>query len=164
MNGDRLKHKLRGGGRVYGTHLVSLGNPLCAGWISGLELDFVFICTEHIPIDRTETAAMCKVYGDAGIAPIVRIPFPSPQWANMAIEGGAQGIVAPYVESAEQVRELVGSVKYRPIKGRFLDDILSGRRRPADKLARYMEQFMPFVRQRGGHPYGSDVGRLQALL
>ena len=37
----------------------------------------------------------------------------------MVLDGGACGIVAPYVETAEQVRQLVGAVKLRPLKGKL---------------------------------------------
>jgi 4-hydroxy-2-oxoheptanedioate aldolase len=59
----------------------------------------------------------------------------------MAMDGGADGIVAPYVETVEQVKELVGAVKYRPIKGKFLADILSGERKPNEKLQRFFGTF-----------------------
>lgn len=139
--GSHIKERLHHGERVYGTHAISYGNPLSAKWSTGMEQDFVFICTEHIPIDRTEVAAMCRLYADNGISPMVRIPYPDKYWANMMIEGGAEGIVAPYVETVEQVKDLVGVVKYRPIKGKFLQDILDGTRQPNEKLGSYLTEF-----------------------
>ncbi|TMV43518.1 aldolase [Paenibacillus mesophilus] len=139
--GKQIRERLHNGERVYGTHSVSFGNPLSAKWSTGMEQDFVFICTEHIPIDRTEVAAMCRLYADNGISPMVRIPYPDKYWANMTIEGGAQGIVAPYVETVEQVKDLVGAVKYRPIKGEFLQEMLDGTRQPNAKLSNYLNEF-----------------------
>lgn len=141
MNGEALKKKLKNGDRVYGTHTVSLGTPLAFSWMSKLELDFVFICTEHIPIDREEVSGMCQLFASRGISPMVRIPYPSGYHANMYIEGGAEGIVAPYVETVKQVKDLVGAVKYRPIKGRFLEQLLDGSRKPKSKLEEYMMEF-----------------------
>ena len=141
MRGQILREKLKGGERVYGTHIASLGNPIAARITAEIELDFIFICTEHMPIDRTEVSMMCQFYSVQGISPMVRIPYPSAHWASMYIDGGAQGIVAPYVESIEQVKELVGAVKYRPIKGKFLNDIMNGRRVPNDKLNEFFKGF-----------------------
>lgn len=141
MKGEIIRKKLINGERIYGTHIASLGNPLAARLTSDVEMDFVFICTEHMPIDRTEVAMMCQLYSAWGISPMVRIPYPSAHWACMAMDGGAEGIVAPYVETVEQVEELVGAVKYRPIKGKFLQDIFSGERKPAVKLKNYIENF-----------------------
>jgi 4-hydroxy-2-oxoheptanedioate aldolase len=57
----------------------------------------------------------------------------------MALDAGAAGIVAPYVETAEQVRALHGAVKLRPIKGARLDAVLGGRARFEPELAAYQE-------------------------
>ena len=51
------------------------------------------------------------------IAPLLRIPNHSPAAAAMALDAGAQGVIAPYVESVAQVKALIGAVKYRPLKG-----------------------------------------------
>jgi len=104
-----------------------------------LPLDFVFIDTEHIPIGRESLAWMCTTYRALGFAPIVRIPSPDPYQATMALDGGAEGIIAPYVESEHQVLQLVGAVKHRPLKGRLLEDLLTGRSTPSPTLRRYMD-------------------------
>lgn len=141
MKGRNIRESLRNGDRVYGTHIVSLGNPVEVRMKTVLEVDFIFICTEHMPIDRTEVSMMCQFYAAHGISPIVRIPYPSAHWAGMVMDAGADGVVAPYVETVEQVKELVGAVKYRPIKGKFLDDILAGERKPKPKLGEYLRKW-----------------------
>ncbi len=141
MQGKQIRKRLRSGERVYGTHIVSLGNPVEARMKAEMEMDFVFICAEHMPIDRTEISMMCQFYSALGISPMVRIPYPSAHWANMFLDAGAQGIVAPYVETVEQVNDLVGAVRYRPIKGKFLNDVLSGKREFAPKLKTYLEDW-----------------------
>jgi 4-hydroxy-2-oxoheptanedioate aldolase len=90
-------------------------------------LDFVFIDTEHIPIDRTELCWMCQTYSALGLAPIVRIPQPCPYQACMALDAGAAGVVAPYMESVREVMDLRGAVKLRPLKGQRLEDLLQQR-------------------------------------
>ena len=141
MRGELIRERLHNGRRVYGTHVCSLTNPLAARMQAGIEYDYIFICNEHMPIDRTETAMMCQFYAAHGISPIVRVPRPQAQWATMALDAGAQGIVAPYVETVEEVTEMVGAVKYRPIKGRMLREILSGERIPADKTVEFLNRF-----------------------
>ena len=44
----------------------------------------------------------------------------------MVLDGGAAGVIAPYVESAEQVQALRGAVKMRPVKGYKLQGMLAG--------------------------------------
>jgi len=39
--------------------------------------------------------------------------------------GGASGIIAPYVETVEEVKALVGAVKFLPLKGEKLRNVLN---------------------------------------
>ncbi len=61
-----------------------------------------------------------------GLPPLVRIPLPDPFAATQVLDGGAAGIIAPYVETPEQVQALSGAVKLRPIKGQRLAKRLAG--------------------------------------
>ena len=125
MNGQQLSKTLHNGGPVFGTLIVS-PSPVWPKALAGANLDFVFIDTEHIPLGRETVSFMCQLYANMNLAPIVRIPEPSGTLAAMMLDGGAQGIIAPYVESVEQVRELAGAVKYRPLKGDRLQQALLG--------------------------------------
>jgi len=123
MTGLDLKRALRAGQRVYGTCIVS-PSASWAPMVASCGLDFVFIDTEHIPIDRAELSWMCRAYGALGMPPVVRIPKPDAHAACMALDGGAVGVVAPYMETLEEVHALRGAVKYRPLKGARLERAL----------------------------------------
>ena len=114
MTANELSTLMRSGRRVYGTLIVST-SPKWPEAVKDSGLDFVFIDTEHIPIGRETLSWMCRAYAAIGLPPIVRIPSPDPFEACKVLDGGACGIIAPYVETAEQVRELVGAVKGRRI-------------------------------------------------
>ncbi len=120
-----LGEALRDRQRVYGTLIVS-PSPFWPTVVGTLGLDFVFIDTEHIPIDRSDLSWMCRTYRAMNLDPVVRIPSPDPYQACMVLDGGASGVVAPYVETVEEVQKLVGAVKKRPIKGDKLKKILLG--------------------------------------
>ena len=111
--------RLRSGENVFGTLIVS-PSPMWPRALEGSGLDFVFIDTEHIALDRAQVSWMCQTYARMGLAPIVRIPSPDPFEATKMLDGGAAGIIAPYVETAAQAQALRGAVKLRPIKGRRL--------------------------------------------
>ncbi len=138
MTGKQLAKALRSGKRVYGTLIVS-PSPRWVDAISGLDLDFVFIDTEHIAIDRIELAWMCQAYRSLNIAPIVRIPSPDPYYASMVLDGGANGVIAPYVETVEQVQALRGAVKLRPVKGKRLQERLKDGKKFEKRLENYLE-------------------------
>jgi len=125
MTGSELRRALREGRRVYGTCVTS-ASPQWPAMIAGTGLDFVFIDTEHIPIDRDRLSWMCQAFRAQGLPPIVRIPKPDPYVACMVLDGGACGVVAPYMESVEEVHQLRGAVKYRPLKGKRLEGVLDG--------------------------------------
>ena len=138
MTSQQLRAALRSGRRVYGTLIVS-DSPRWPAQVAQIGLDFVFIDTEHIALDRAALSWMCQTYAALGLPPIVRIPSPDPYAATMALDAGAAGIVAPYIETAEQVRALRGAVKLRPLKGARLDAILRGAETPEPALAAYQQ-------------------------
>lgn len=140
MNGKELSVALRSGRKVFGTLIVST-SPVWAKYIGKIGLDFVFIDTEHVAIDRATLSWMCRTYRAMGLAPVVRIPSPDPYQATVALDDGACGVIAPYVESAAQVRALRGAVKLRPLRGEKLCRILAGEEELETKLAGYVEQY-----------------------
>lgn len=125
MNAKQLKKAMQEGQRIYGTMITS-PSPRWIEHLRTADLDFVFIDTEHILLDRAQVSWMCQVFNAAQIAPIVRIPSPDPFEACMALDGGAAGIVAPYLENVEQVQALRGAIRYRPLKGERLGRVLDG--------------------------------------
>ena len=137
MNGLEFATALRSRQRVYGTAHLST-SPHWAAVLPGLGLDFVFIDTEHIAIERTTVAWMCRTYRALNLAPVVRIPAPDPYQATMVLDGGAQGLLAPYIETPEQVLRLMGALKYRPLKGQRLERALEDPSELEDDLASYL--------------------------
>ena len=94
---DTLKKKLLNGQNIYGTCITS-NAPLWPKVVANSKLDFVFLDTEHIPLNRSQLAGMCQSYQALGLSPIVRIPSPDPYRASQAIDDGAIGVIAPYLE------------------------------------------------------------------
>ncbi len=134
-----LKKKLNSGKRIYGCAIIS-SSSIWARVVQDANLDFVFLDTEHIPLGRETLANMCVLYSAMGIPPLVRIPSPDPYQASIALDGGAAAILAPYIETAEQVKNLVGAVKYRPLKGKKLQQILDGKEIMDEKLENYIDK------------------------
>jgi 2-keto-3-deoxy-L-rhamnonate aldolase RhmA len=131
--------KLQEGKRVYGTAFTSTG----PSWPLSLQkagLDFAFIDNEHIAMNRADLAKLCQVIRSYGVSPIVRIPGPDRYLASQAIDAGAVGVVAPYLESVDQIRDLVGAVKYKPLKGEILERALKGEEPLSDKVQAYVEK------------------------
>ena len=102
MNGEELKSKVHGGGIIYGTMLSMSQNPRWTTTMSAFGLDYVVIDTEHSPRGRDDIADFLAAFNYSGVVPIVRIPIPSSHYVTMALDAGAQGILAPYCESARR--------------------------------------------------------------
>ncbi|MFH1740367.1 MAG: aldolase/citrate lyase family protein [bacterium] len=139
MRGRDIREAMRSGRRLYGTLIVSF-SPVWPSAVRQAGIDFVFIDTEHIPLDRTLLSSMCHDYRAMGLPPIVRVPSPDPFEACKVLDGGAAGIIAPYVESVDQVRDLVGATKLRPLKGKRLAEALKDLNTLEPELRDYIEQ------------------------
>jgi 2-keto-3-deoxy-L-rhamnonate aldolase RhmA len=138
MTGDQMRQTLAKGQRVYGAMLALARNPRWARALSGVGLDYVIIDTEHSAFSRGEVADMIAAYGQAGIAPLVRVPIPDAHYVTMAMDAGAHGVLVPYCETVEQVRVVVGASKWRPLKGALLEHAVETGDFPSGELKRYL--------------------------
>ena len=109
--------------------------------VSGLNIDCIFVDTEHFPINWNDLGWICNSYPHIGLPVIVRIPRPDPFEACRVLDMGATGVVAAYIETAEQVNQLRSAVKLRPLKGKKLEEILTGKNKPDKVMKRYLKDF-----------------------
>jgi 4-hydroxy-2-oxoheptanedioate aldolase len=140
MDSKEFLDRLKKGKRLYGTAVLS-PSPLWPSAVKRAGVDFVFIDTEHTPFDRTVLAQMCLAYKGHGLPPLVRIASPDPHEARKVLDGGASGVLAPYIESPEQVRELVGATKLRPLKGERLREALQKQDSLTPELKDYLRDW-----------------------
>jgi 4-hydroxy-2-oxoheptanedioate aldolase len=138
MNGRDIIRNLHEGRRVFSSAFVST-SPLWPNLVKQIGVDFAFVDTEHTPIDRQTLSWICQTYQALGLPPVVRLPCNDPYEACKALDAGAGGIIGPYIETAEQVRGLVGAVKWRPLKGKRLDDALRDVKTLEPELRDYLE-------------------------
>ncbi len=141
MRGYDLKAALTGGTRVYGIALEGCGQPKWPALFARQGLDFVFIDTEHTPINPDTLSWAVQTYAAHGVAPLVRIPEISAAQAAKTLDLGAHGVIAPYVETVMQVQQLVGAVKFRPLKGATLHAAVTQAEFPNRETADYLAQW-----------------------
>jgi 2-keto-3-deoxy-L-rhamnonate aldolase RhmA len=85
--------------------------------------DWLFLDLEHNAMS-IETAAEISVGAlNAGIAPLVRVPEKQYWMATRALDGGAQGIVMPHVDTVEQAQEVVRHLRYPPTGKRSISSM-----------------------------------------
>ena len=139
MSGADLKATLKQGGRIFGTMISVNRNPRWIPIMDGVGLDYVIIDTEHNPRSRGELGDYLAMFATSSVVPIVRIPIPDSHYVTMAIDAGAQGILAPYCETVDQVREVVKAAKYRPLKGVAAEQALATGEFPSSASREYLE-------------------------
>ncbi len=138
MTGKDFRDALRSGKNVYGT-LITSTSPKMFDTAISLGLDYVFLCDEHIAYNPETLSWMCRAFKAAGINPVVRILEPDPYLATRALDAGAGAVLVPYVENIADVFDLVGAVKYRPLKGEKLKRLLYGKEKPTAELEAYLK-------------------------
>ena len=140
MNGAELKQVLRDGGRVFGT-MISIGrSPRWVPVLDGVGLDYAIIDTEHSPRSRDELGDYLAMFNTGGVVPIVRIPIPDSHYVTMAMDAGAQGVLAPYCETVDQVQEVIAAAKWRPLKGEAVDRLVKNGEHVSEATKAYLEE------------------------
>ena len=81
---------------------------------------WLFIDTEHSTMDLDTVAQICMAALPTGVTPFVRIPHHDYVRATRILDGGAQGLIIPHVNTAEQAKEIVQHCKFLPVGHRSL--------------------------------------------
>jgi 4-hydroxy-2-oxoheptanedioate aldolase len=94
--------------------LSALGSPTLAELFAGCGFDWILIDTEHSPNELPDVIAQLRAQEAAGVSPVVR-----PTWSDMVLvkrvlDAGAQSLLFPYVQSAEEAAQAVSYSRYPP--------------------------------------------------
>jgi 4-hydroxy-2-oxoheptanedioate aldolase len=77
--------------------------------------DMIYIDLEHSTMTLDAAGQICLAALSAGIAPMVRVPANTPEYIQRVLDGGALGIIAPGISSADEARAVVKAVKFPPL-------------------------------------------------
>lgn len=77
--------------------------------------DTLYIDVEHSSFSLDTTGQICMAALEVGITPLVRVPTTRPEHVSRALDGGALGVIAPHVRSAEDARKVVSAAKFPPL-------------------------------------------------
>lgn len=112
---DRMRSKLADGERCKGIHCSSSDMALYEiAALSGI--DYVWIDTEHAAIHMENVVNAMMILQARGVSAIVRVASCDPVLAKPYLDNGADGIVFPMVNTAEQARLAVAACRY-PLTG-----------------------------------------------
>lgn len=117
---NRFKHGLREGPVQVGFWLA-LGDPNIAEICAGQGYDWLLIDGEHGPQTLPGIVAQLRaIEATPPCSAIVRLPGHDPVGIKQVLDLGAQTIMVPMVESAEQARAIVSAARYPPAGERGL--------------------------------------------
>src|SRR5438874_7050901 len=75
--------------------------------------DTLYIDLEHSSFSLETTSQICIAALEAGIAPFARVPALGD--ISRVLDGGALGVIAPHVRSADDARAVVAAAKFPPL-------------------------------------------------
>jgi 2-keto-3-deoxy-L-rhamnonate aldolase RhmA len=100
--------------------MITLSSPEVTEMLAGCGYDWLFIDSEHAPIEPPQIQALLRAAGP--VPCLVRVSSSDPTPIGKALDCGAAGIIVPMVNSAEQAERVVQCAKYAPMgrRGRGL--------------------------------------------
>ena len=108
-----LKARLAAGDRLLGA-LLRLGTEELVEMVAVSGFDFVLLDTEHGPADVSELRRHLVLAEAHGVPVLVRVGGHEPALVLRVLDAGAEGVVAPHVDTPEQAVDLVASAHYPP--------------------------------------------------
>ena len=97
-----------------GTYIGEFATPGIGQMLAAAGCQFAFVDMEHSGFGFETVKALLRNLHDAGIASLVRPPSKAVHHIARACDVGAQGIIPPMLETAEEAATLVGQIKYPP--------------------------------------------------
>ncbi|MFC3001298.1 HpcH/HpaI aldolase family protein [Falsiroseomonas tokyonensis] len=76
--------------------------------------DALYVDMEHSPIGLEATSAICTAAAAFGVTPLVRPPGHGAEWIGRILDGGAQGLIVPHVNTAAEARAIVQAARFPP--------------------------------------------------
>ena len=109
-----LKKKLASGATTSGVFIADTRDVFIVRLAANAEIDFIIVDMEHGPISLETASTLCQFARALGVTPLVRVPAPSYEIMCPLLDAGAQGLILPRMESAEDVRQAVDCCLYPP--------------------------------------------------
>ena len=108
-----FKQSLKDGETVFGCWL-GLADTFSTELMGTAGFDWLVIDGEHAPNDLRSILAQLQVLEASPSHPVVRVPIGETYMLKQVLDAGAQTVVVPMVDNADQARQLVRDVTYPP--------------------------------------------------
>jgi 4-hydroxy-2-oxoheptanedioate aldolase len=124
-----------------------LTSPVVAEILSRSGFDFLIIDTEHAPNELPHVLAQLQAMVGGTATPVVRAAWNDPVLVKRLLDVGAQTLIVPFVQNADEARQAVAATRYPPhgARGVAVATRASGYGRVAGYLARAHEELCVLV-------------------
>lgn len=109
--------RFRRGSRTLGS-FASSSSALLAELLAAAGSEFVIVDLQHGEATVGDLPAMLRAVDLHGAAPLVRVPWAEPSIIMRVLDIGAEGVVVPMVEDAEQAAVAARATRYAPAGNR----------------------------------------------
>ena len=110
---NKFKQRLKDGERLIGCW-VALADGYAAEIMGTAGFDWLVIDGEHAPNDIRSIREQLTSLAASDSEPVVRLPIGETWMIKQALDAGAQTLLIPMVDNAEQTKELVRACTYPP--------------------------------------------------
>jgi 4-hydroxy-2-oxoheptanedioate aldolase len=110
---NAFKHALAAGNLQIGLW-CSLCSNIAADIVSDSGFDWLLLDTEHAPNEIPDVLAQLQAAERGAAMPVVRPAWNDAVLIKRALDIGAQSLLVPYVQNAEEARRAVEAVRYPP--------------------------------------------------
>ncbi len=114
-------------GYAVGTFVMS-ASPLVAEAVGCAGFDWGVIDMEHTPLDMADLIHMLQAVAGTPMLPITRVPWNDTVMVKRVLDAGAQTLLFPFVQSADEAAKAVAACKYPPAGGRGIAAMSRGSR------------------------------------
>ena len=110
---NRLKARVRAGQKSFGTWLQS-ASPVFAEMAAVAGFDFIIMDEEHGTGELQHAIDMMRAAACTETTLVIRVPSADPVYLRRLVDAGAEALLVPMVETAEQARAIVEAVRFPP--------------------------------------------------
>jgi len=96
-----------------GTWIMS-ASPIVAEAIGCAGFDWAVVDMEHTPLDLMDVVHMLQALAATKLVPMVRVPWNDTVGIKRVLDAGAQTLLVPFVQNADEARAAVAATRYPP--------------------------------------------------
>lgn len=123
----------------------SIGNPFTAEILAAQGFDSVTVDMQHGALGYSDLLPMLQAMRASGATLLARVPWLDPAAVMKALDAGAEGIICPMVNTADEAARLVSYMRYPPLGTRSFGPTRAVFAHGADYAATANETTLAFV-------------------